>query len=142
MAGDRADARAQLAVAESRFQAHYDKLPAAAFDRIQARILWLHLKAGVASTLEDWVELERLARESLTLISDGLGQRPGDSELLLRRAVAQYYLGEALLRQGNAPEAVSTLEQAVAGFRDTPPAIAFTNSRESFAASRKPPPTD
>ncbi|HZL44504.1 MAG TPA: protein kinase [Verrucomicrobiae bacterium] len=136
-AGDQADARAQLATGETRFQARYNRLPAGSFDRIQARIRWLHLKSGVVGTLEDWVELERLARESLTLISDGLQQRPGDSELRLRRAVAQYSLGDALLHQGNAPEAVSTLEQAVTGFRDTPPAIAFAEDREGYAAYGK-----
>jgi len=83
--------------------------------------------------MEDWVELEPLARETLTLISDGLNQRPNDSELLLRRAVTQSYLGEALLRRGNVPEAVSTLEQAVTGFRDAPPAITFTDNRDTYA---------
>ncbi|HEY5298299.1 MAG TPA: protein kinase [Verrucomicrobiae bacterium] len=133
LAGDKADARVQLAVGESRFQAQYDKLPDAPFDRIQARVRWLNLKSGVVSTMEDWVELEALARETLTLIGDGLNQRPNDSELLLRRAVTQSYLGEALLRRGNVPEAVSTLEQAVTGFRDAPPAITFTDNRDTYA---------
>jgi tetratricopeptide (TPR) repeat protein len=133
--GDKVDARAQLAAGESRFQSHYDKLPAAPFDRLQARVRWLHLKSVVVSTLEDWVGLEQLARESLTLLSDGLEQRPNDSELRLRRAVAQAYLGLAELRQGNAPEAVATLEQAVTGFRETPTASTFNEDRDRYAAS-------
>src|SRR5664279_4133732 len=49
-AGDQADARAQLATGETRFQARYNRLPAGSFDRIQARIRWLHLKSGVVGT--------------------------------------------------------------------------------------------
>ena len=49
--------------------------------------------------MHDWTELERVARTTLTAIDEGLSQRPGDSELLLRRAVAQIFLGIALLRQ-------------------------------------------
>jgi serine/threonine protein kinase len=129
MAGDNADARAQLAVAESRFQAHYDKLPAAPFDRLQARIRWLNLESQVYSEMHDWAELGNLARTTLTAIDEGLSQRPGDSELLLRRAVSQTLQGVALLRQDNATAAVPVLELAVAGYRDTPPAIAFTDNR-------------
>jgi tetratricopeptide (TPR) repeat protein len=83
--------------------------------------------------MQEWVELERLARETLRLIDDGLAQRPGDSELLLRRAVAQYNLGKALLPQGNAAESVSVLEQALKGFRDTPPVFTFTDNQELYA---------
>jgi hypothetical protein len=133
--GDKADARAQLTTGETRFQARYDKLPAGSLDRILARVRWLHLKSEVISTLEDWAELERLARESLTVIADGLEQRPGDSELRLRRAVAQTYLGTALVSMDNAREAVAPLEEAMTGFRDTPPAITFAESRESYAGN-------
>jgi tetratricopeptide (TPR) repeat protein len=134
-AGDETDARAQLGIGEARFQAQYDKLPAAPFDRIQARVRWLHRKSEVVSTLGDWVELERLARESLTLIHQGLEQRPEDSELQLRRAVAQGYLGMALLKQGNAPDAEAILEQATAGFRDAPPAMMFDEDRDEYAGN-------
>ena len=58
MAGDNADARAQLAVAESRFQAYYDKLPAAPFDRVQARVRWLNLESRVFYEMHDWAQLE------------------------------------------------------------------------------------
>jgi hypothetical protein len=133
-AGDKADARAQLATAESRFQAQYDKLPAALFDRLQARIRWLNAESQVFYEMQDWAELERVSRATLAAIDDGLSQRPGDSELLLRRAVAQAFLGMALLDQNNAPEAVSVLEQAVTGYHDTPPAMAFTESRHFYAA--------
>jgi serine/threonine protein kinase/tetratricopeptide (TPR) repeat protein len=133
--GDKADARAQLATGETRFQARYEKLPAGSLDRILARVRWLHLKSEVILTLEDWAELERLARESLTVIGDGLEQRPGDSELRLRRAVAQTYLGTALVGMDNAQEAVAPLEEAMTGFRDTPPAITFAESRESYAGN-------
>ena len=131
---DNADARAQLAVGESRFQAHYDKLPPAPFDRIQARIRWLNLESLVLFEMHDWAELGRVARATLAAIDDGLGQRAGDSELILRRAVAQTFLGRALLRQTNAPEAVSVLEQAVTGYRETPPVIAFKDDRELYSS--------
>ena len=131
-AGDHADALTQLAIAESRFQVHYDKLPSAAFDRLQARIRWQNFKSGVIIILEDWSELEKTGRETLALISEGLNQRPGDSELLVRRALTQFYVGMALQRQGHSSEAVSILEQALAGFRDAPPAMSFTDSRENY----------
>ncbi len=134
MAGDNADARAQLAVAESRFQAYYDKLPTAPFDRIQARVRWLNLESRVFYEMHDWAQLERVTRATLAAIDEGLSQRPNDSELLLRRAVAQTFLGIALLRQNNAPEAVSVLEQAVTGYHDTPPAMAFTDNREIYSS--------
>jgi len=130
MAGDNADARAQLAVAESRFQAHYDRLPNAPFDRLQARIRWLNQEGLVYVEMHNWTELERVARATLAAIDEGLSQRPDDSELLLRRAVSQMFQGIALLRQGQTAEAVSVLEQAVTGFRDTPPAMGFTDNRE------------
>jgi tetratricopeptide (TPR) repeat protein len=133
MAGDNADARAQLAVAESRFQAHYDQLPDAPFDRLQARIRWLNLEAEVYDEMQDWTELEQVAQSTLAAIDEGLSERPGDSELLLRRAVSQMFLGIALLRQDHAPESVSALEEAVTGYRDTPPAIAFTDDRDVYA---------
>ena len=134
MAGDNADARAQLAVAESRFQAYYDKLPTAPFDRIQARVRWLNLESRVFYEMHDWAQLERVTRATLAAIDEGLSQRPNDSELLLRRAVTQTFLGIALLRQNNAPEAVLVLEQAVTGYHDTPPAMAFTDNREIYSS--------
>ena len=133
MAGDNADARAQLAVAESRFQAHYDKLPDAPFDRLQDRIRWLNLEARVYYEMHDWTELERVAQTTLAAIDEGLSQRPGDSELLLRRAVSQMFQGIAWLRQDHTPEAVSALDQAVTGYRDTPTAMGFTDNREVYA---------
>jgi hypothetical protein len=87
-AGDNADARAQLAAAESRFQAQYDKLPTAPFDRLQARIRWLNTESLVFYEMQDSAELGRVARATLAAIDDALGLRPGDSELRLRRAVA------------------------------------------------------
>jgi serine/threonine protein kinase len=133
LAGDNADARAQLAVAESRFQTQYDKLPAASFDRVQARVRWLNLESLVFYEMQDWTELERVAKNTLAAIDDGLSQRPGDSELLLRRAVAQTFEGIVLLRQNNASEAVSVLEQAAAGYRNTPPAITFLDNRDIYS---------
>jgi tetratricopeptide (TPR) repeat protein len=134
-AGDTADARVQLANAESRFQAQYDKLPPAPFDRLQARIRWLNLESQVFEEMNDWVELARVARATLAAIDDGLGQRPGDSELHLRRAVAQSFLGIALLGQDHAQEAVTVLEQAVTGYRDTPPVMAFMESRIGYSTA-------
>ena len=84
--------------------------------------------------MHDWAELDRVARATLAAIDDGLGQRPGDSELRLRRAVAQAFLGMALLGQNNAPEAVSVLEQSVTGFHDTPPVMAFLEDRNLYSA--------
>lgn len=133
MAGDNADARAQLAVAESRFRTHYDQLPDAPFDRLQARIRWLNLEALVYVEMHDWTELGRVAYITLAAIDEGLSQRPGDSELLLRRAVSQSFQGIAWLRQDHTPEAVSALDQTVTGFRDTPPAMGFTDNRELYA---------
>jgi serine/threonine protein kinase/tetratricopeptide (TPR) repeat protein len=133
MAGDSADARAQTATGQSRFQAHYELLPAGSYDRIQARIRWLNQESRVFFALHDWAGLEQTARETLAAIGDGLDQRPGDSELLLRRAVAQGFLGIARLRQGNAREAIPVLQQSAAGYHDTPTAVAFAEDRESFA---------
>lgn len=133
-AGDNADARAQLAAAESRFQAQYDKLPTAPFDRLQARIRWLNTESLVFYEMQDSAELGRVARATLAAIDDALGLRPGDSELRLRRAVAQTFLGIALLRQNNAPEAVSVLGQAMIGYQATPPVWAFAQDRNLYAA--------
>jgi tetratricopeptide (TPR) repeat protein len=83
--------------------------------------------------MHDWTELQRVARATLAAIDEGLSQRPGDSELRLRRAVSQSFQGIALLHEGHMLEAVSALEQAVTGYRDTPPAIAFTDNREVYA---------
>jgi serine/threonine protein kinase len=134
-AGDNADARAQLATGESRFQARYDKLPDAPFDRLQARVRWLNDESRVYYEMHDWTGLERVARSTLAVIDDGLTQRPGDSELLLRRAVSQSYLGRALLGEGNEPEAVSVLEQSVKGYHDSPAVMAFTQSRLYYSAN-------
>ena len=133
-AGDNPDARVQLATGESRFQAQYDKLPAAPFDRLQARIRWQNLESQVYLEMRDWAELERGARATLVEIEDGLTQRPGDSELLLRRAVSQSYLGRALLGENNVPETVSMLEQSVKGYHDSPSVMAFTQSRHHYSA--------
>jgi hypothetical protein len=131
-AGDQADARTQLATGESRFQARYDKLTVGSLDRIQARVRWLNMKSEVLALMKDWMELEQLARETLVTAADGLVQRPDDNELLLRRATAQYFLGTALLNEGKGTEAVPALQQALTGFRDAPPAIRFTENRESY----------
>ena len=78
---------------------------------------------------------KRVSRDTLAAVDKGLSQRPNDSELLLRRAVAQTFLGIALLRQNNTPpEAVSVLEQAVTGYHDAPPAMAFTENREIYSS--------
>jgi tetratricopeptide (TPR) repeat protein len=132
LAGDPADARTQLATGESRFQARYDKLPIGSLDRIQARVRWLNMKSEVLALMKDWLELEQLSRETLVTVADGLLQRPDDNELLLRRATAQYFLGTAFLNEGKASEAVPALQQALTGFRETPPAIRFTENRDSY----------
>jgi hypothetical protein len=70
------------------------------------------MKSEVLALMKDWVELEQLSRETLVTVADALVQRPDDSELLLRRAMAQYFLGAALLNEGKGSEAVSALQQA------------------------------
>jgi tetratricopeptide (TPR) repeat protein len=132
LAGDQVDARTQLATGEGRFQARYDKLPIGSLDRIQARVRWSNMKSEVLAFLKDWVELEQLSRETLVTVADGLLQRPDDNELLLRRATTQYFLGTALLNEGKGSEAVAALQQALTGFRDTPPEIRFTENRDSY----------
>ena len=132
-AGDFAEARAQLATGKVRFQAYYDILPANSFDQLQARVRWLVWQSEVLLAMEDWLELAGVARETLATIEDGLRQQPVDAELLLRRAVAQGFLGAALLGQGNAQQAVAVLEKSVAGYREAPIAPAFTEDREAFA---------
>src|SRR5262249_55567534 len=57
IAGDPAEAQRRLGEGDSRFQARYDKLPAGSFDRIQARVRWLNMKAEVLFFLKDWAEL-------------------------------------------------------------------------------------
>lgn len=132
-AGDVADARAQLATGKVRFQAYYDTMPAGSFDQLQARVRWLSLQSEPLLTLDDWLELAGAAREMLATIEDGLRQQPADAELLLRRAVAQGFLGAAMLGQGNVQEAVDVLEKSVAGYREAPVAPAFSEDREAFA---------
>jgi hypothetical protein len=134
IAGDAADARAQLAAAEARFQAHNNRLPAGSFDRVQARVRSLNLESEILLALGDWAELARVTRETLAAIDEGLGQKPGESELLLRRATGQGLLGTALLRQGHAREALPVLQQSVVGFREAPAAAAFTEDRDSHTA--------
>jgi serine/threonine protein kinase len=136
-AGDDSDARTQLAIGESRFQAEYDKLPDAPFDRVQARVRWMNDKSEVVYSLHDWSGLETLCRAALAAIDDGLGLRPGDSELRLRRSVAQSFLGSALLGQNNLTDAVSILEQSVEGYNNTPPVMAFNDSREAYTEAAK-----
>jgi tetratricopeptide (TPR) repeat protein len=132
-AGDVADARAQLATGKVRFQEYYDKLPAGSFDQLQARVRWLNWQSEALLTLGDWLELDGVARDTLATIEDGLRQQPADAEMLLRQAVAQGFLGAALLGQGNAQEAAAVLEKSVAGYREAPIAPAFKEDREAFA---------
>jgi serine/threonine protein kinase/tetratricopeptide (TPR) repeat protein len=132
--GDVADARAQLATGEARFSAYSSRLPAGSFDRIQARVRSLHLQAGVIFTLQDWSELARGSRELIAVADAGLLEKPGESELLLRRAVGQAFQGTAMLREGNLADAVPVLQQSVKAFGETPTAAAFKDDRKSLAA--------
>jgi serine/threonine protein kinase/tetratricopeptide (TPR) repeat protein len=133
MAGDIADARAQIANGEARFKAQYDRLPENSFDRIQSRVRWLYAQSRAFLGIHDWTELERVTREELSILETGIGQRPDDSELLLHRAVAQGYLGYALLRQNKASEALPMLQHSVIGYRETPSFGAFREDREAFS---------
>ncbi len=133
IAGDNADARAQLAVGESRFQAHYGGLPAAPAEQLLAKIRWWNYqKSGVLFQMRAWPELEQDAQTTLAAVKDSLDRQPGDNELLFQRALAQFYLGAARLRQGNAAGAAPLLEQALAGVHDTQPVWSFTESREGL----------
>jgi serine/threonine protein kinase len=132
--GDIADARAQLAVGESRFQTQYDKLPAGSFDRVQARVRWLFAQSRAFLGMHDWAELERTSREILATVESGLVQRAGDTELLLYRAVAQGFLGTALFHHGDASAALPFLRQAITGYRETPVVAAFKEDRDVFVA--------
>jgi len=134
VAGDLAEAKAQLAKGESRFQTHFDQLPAGSFDRVQARVRWLDLESRALFAMRDWSEVARVTRLELTSIDEGLNQKAGESELLLRRAVAQGYLGMALIRQGNSREAVAILQESVSGYRNAGPSAAFADDRDAFAA--------
>ncbi|MFO1475688.1 MAG: serine/threonine-protein kinase [Verrucomicrobiota bacterium] len=134
-AGDVSDARLQIANAESRFQAQYDKLPTATFDRLQARTRWLNQESQVFWEMEDWAGLDRIARATLSVTDDGLAQRPRDSEMQLRRAVAQSFLGIALVGQDHAAEAIPLLEQAQEGFRAAPPVMGFVQNRTIYSAA-------
>jgi tetratricopeptide (TPR) repeat protein len=61
--------------------------------------------------------------------------QPNNGELLLRRAAAQTFLGEALLQNEAPSEAVSILREAAEGFRDAPRALLrFTEPRDVLAA--------
>jgi tetratricopeptide (TPR) repeat protein len=133
-AGDSADARAQLVIGEKRFQTYYHTLFPGSYDRLRVRIRWEYFKGRALLTMRDWPALAESARTGLAAIEQGFTHRPGDSELRLRRAVLNSFLGVALLRQGNVREAIPPLEQSVADHRDAPPAAAFTEDRESFAA--------
>jgi serine/threonine protein kinase len=133
--GDNADARAQIALGQTRFQNRYDELPANSFDRIQARLNWLFQKTLALLSEHDWPEVITASREQLANIASGLALRPGDSELLLHRAAAQGFLGAALVRDGKFEEAQSVLQQARAGYRETPPVASFTEDRSSLALS-------
>jgi serine/threonine protein kinase len=133
MAGDDADARAQLAAGNSRFRAHYDQLPPAPAEQLLAYIRWWNLpESPVILQMRDWTELERVAGKALSSIEHGLAQQPGDNELVFQRALARFYLGTAQLRQGNAAEAVPQLEAALAGYRGTQPVWSFREHREEL----------
>jgi serine/threonine protein kinase len=133
-AGDNADARAQLAAGEVRFQTHYNRLPPASPEQFFARIRWWNFdESQVILGMRDWVELGRVAGKTLSAVEEGLSRQPGDNELLFQLALAQYYLGTSRLHQGKAAEAVPLLEKALAGYRDTQPVWAFTQNREELS---------
>lgn len=129
-AGDLADARAQLAEAEVRFEFYRDRLPNQLQDRRRARIDFLSQLAGPLLTLQDWSGLERMAREHLEEVETTLREQPTDADLLLNRPMALGFLGQALARSGKIDEAALVLERAVAGFSDTPltPSLSWADS--------------
>ncbi len=134
LVGDTNDDTAQIATVESRFKDHNDNLPIGSFDRIQARIRWLYAESRAYLSLRDWPELARVSRQAITAVETGLARQPGDTELLLRQAVAGGFLGIALLRQLNPREATVLLQQAQTGYREIPAVAAFKEDRESFSA--------
>jgi tetratricopeptide (TPR) repeat protein len=133
--GDLVDCDEQLRKAQARFESYHATLPADSVQPHQARAVWLHGRCQVARETRDWDELGQLAREFLDEVGQGLVYQPNNGELLLRRAAAQTFLGEALLQNEAPSEAVSILREAAEGFRDAPRALLrFTEPRDVLAA--------
>lgn len=96
-------------------------------ERARRRYHWLYCQSIIVRAMQDWTDLEGLARGMLVEAERHRIEAP-DTTLLdrLDRAGAQSMLGEALLKQGRAAEAVPILEDAVARFRDNPNMAWFT----------------
>ena len=80
---------------------------------IVARVRFLSLEEWPLYWLRDWSEMARVARDCLAEIETGLAQQPANSELLLRRAVANTFLGIVAQREGRSPEAIALLQPAI-----------------------------
>ena len=83
------------------------------------RILWLHAQAKIVTDLEDWEQLERIAKQILAQ-ADKYKLLPAEVLYLPLgvRAHAEGFLGNALFRQGRRSEALPYLEQLSRRFRN------------------------
>jgi len=127
-ADEPAEARDLIAEAKVRFGFYCDRLPDTPPARQRARIDFLPQLSWPLLYLHDWPELERASREHRDEVEAALQDRPADPELLINRLLALRFLGQALQRQGRLDEAVSVLERAVTGFRESPLTPAFSNA--------------
>jgi len=117
-AGDLPSARTRLQAIREGLKAYPLDYPEHTVDRAVARFTWLRSQAQLVVALQDWPELARLGQEMIAEMEHALSDQPGgDSRLRPRRADAQAYLGQALLRQGHPKEAVVLLQQAAVGLQ-------------------------
>lgn len=83
------------------------------------RFSWLHNQSVIVQALEDWVELERLAREMLAQVNERMLEDEAEFPPSDFRAPAEAALGSALLMQGRTNEGLPFLKHAVKRFRES-----------------------
>ena len=120
MAGEPAESRREIERAQLRFASGYSQLPEGSFERCIARVRFLALEEWPLYWLRDWPEMARVAKDCLAEIETGLARQPANSELLLRRAVANSTLGIAAQREGKSAEAIARLQPAIEIIRAAP----------------------
>jgi tetratricopeptide (TPR) repeat protein len=120
LADEPAESRRELERARLCCADWYGRLPEGSFDRSIARVRMLNTEEWVIYWLRDWPEMARVARDCLAEIETGLGQQPANGELLLRRAVANAFLGIAAQREGRSAEAIALLQPPIEIMRAAP----------------------
>jgi len=120
LADEPAESRRELERARLCCADWYGRLPEGSFDRSIARVRMLNTEEWVIYWLRDWPEMARVARDCLAEIETGLGQQPANGELLLRRAVANAFLGIAAQREGRSAEAIALLQRPIEIMRAAP----------------------